>query len=148
MINWAYFPKSSKATDLSIQVVDCFKAVESEISSDKHTLKSDEALREVSQGLVSIGFAVESGKKKAEKIEVPVLFGINGKVEKSFNADAFHQAEGFVLEVEAGRATVNHQFLKDLFQACMMHDVHYLGIAVRNMYEAALCRGQNLNQFN
>ncbi len=39
-----------------------------------------------------------------------------------------------MLEVEAGRAVVNNQFLKDLFQACMMHGVNYLGIAVRNIY--------------
>jgi len=32
------------------------------------------------------------------------------------------------LEVEAGRAYTNYQFLKDLFQACMMHDVQYLGM--------------------
>jgi hypothetical protein len=39
-----------------------------------------------------------------------------------------------VLEVEAARGVDNNQFLKDLFQACMMHDVQYLGIAVRNVY--------------
>lgn len=32
---------------------------------------------------------------------------------------------------------INNQFLKDLFQACMMDDVDYLAIAVRNVYEAA-----------
>ena len=39
-----------------------------------------------------------------------------------------------VIEVEAGRATENNQFLKDLFQACMMFNVEYLVIAVRNIY--------------
>jgi hypothetical protein len=39
------------------------------------------------------------------------------------------------VEVEAGRAVVNNQFLKDLFQACMMHDVCYLAVAVRNFYK-------------
>ena len=39
-----------------------------------------------------------------------------------------------MLEVEAGRAFLNNQFLKDLFQACMMHNVEYLGIAVRMIY--------------
>lgn len=29
---------------------------------------------------------------------------------------------------------MNNQFLKDLFQACMMQDVDYLVIAVRNEY--------------
>ena len=42
-----------------------------------------------------------------------------------------------MLEVEAGRAVVNNQFLKDLFQACMMHDVSHLAIAVRNVYRSS-----------
>ena len=66
------------------------------------------------------------GKKKHQKVSVPVLFGRNGRVEKSFDVDAWHKEERFVLEVEAGRATINHQFLKDMFEACMMHDVEYL----------------------
>jgi hypothetical protein len=81
------------------------------------------------------GFTVESGKKKGMKIRVPVLFGRNGKTEKAFDADAFHEKEGFVVEVEAGRGVVNNQFLKDFFQACMMHDVRYLAIAVRHTYK-------------
>ena len=63
------------------------------------------------------------------------MFGLNGKLEKSFDADAYHSEKGFVLEVEAGRGVVNNQFLKDLFQACMMRDVDFLGIAVRNIYK-------------
>jgi len=54
---------------------------------------------------------------------------------KSFDVDAYHETEGFVLEVEAGRGYLNHQFLKDLFQACMMRNVEYLAIAVRNIYK-------------
>jgi hypothetical protein len=36
--------------------------------------------------------------------------------------------------VEAGRAVKNNQFLKDIFQACMMFEVEYLVIAVLNEY--------------
>ena len=47
----------------------------------------------------------------------------------------FYNAEQkFVLEVEAGRAVSNYQFLKDYFQACVMVDVDYLAIAVRQIY--------------
>jgi len=53
---------------------------------------------------------------------------------RSFDADAYNELEGFVIEVEAGRGVTNYQFLKDLFQACMMHEVSYLAIAVRNKY--------------
>jgi hypothetical protein len=42
-----------------------------------------------------------------------------------------------VLEVEAGRAVTNYQFLKDLFQATVMVDVNYLAIAVRKVYKRA-----------
>ena len=71
---------------------------------------------ELAPGLHSLGFTVEAGKKKADKITVPVLFGLNGKFEKSFDADAHHRTAKFVVEVEAGRAVVNNQFLKDFFQ--------------------------------
>ena len=56
------------------------------------------------------------------------------QLEKYFEADAFFDKKGFVLEVEAGRGLTNNQFLKDLFQACMMHNIDYLGIAVRMIY--------------
>lgn len=97
-------------------------------------------LAEIRDALVDCGFAVETGKKEADRICVPVLFGLNGRIEKSFHADAYNEREGFVIEVEAGRGVVNNQFLKDFFQACMMHDVKYLAIAVRNTY-------RNLNDF-
>ena len=40
-----------------------------------------------------------------------------------------------MIEVEAGRAVRNNQFLKDVFQACMMYEVEYLVIAVLNEYK-------------
>ena len=40
-----------------------------------------------------------------------------------------------VIEVEAGRAVANYQFLKDLFQAIVMVDVDYCIIAVRRIYK-------------
>jgi hypothetical protein len=81
------------------------------------------------------GFRVESGKRLQDKITVPVLFGPQGKPEKTFDADAYHAAKRFVIEVEAGRAITNNQLLENLFQACMMHDVSYLAIAVRRLYK-------------
>ena len=36
------------------------------------------------------------------------------------------------MEIEARRAVVNYQFLRDIFQACVMHDIEKLVIAVRN----------------
>ena len=135
MINWVYYPRSDEATETALKVVKVFKAASNKIDSELHDLKSNEVLSVISGGLVKAGFKVERGKKASQKIKVPVLFGLNGKLEKSFEADAFNSAECFVVEVEAGRGVLNNQFLKDLFQACMMHDVYYLAIAVRNIYK-------------
>ncbi|VWD33714.1 hypothetical protein BLA50215_04864 [Burkholderia lata] len=137
MLNWAYFPRSDKATPLALAVVNAFNASHVDISSAEHTLPSDGVLARVAPHLAKLGFAVETGKKTVEKIRVPVLYGNNGRVSKAFEADAHHVDGKFIVEVEAGRAVVNNQFLKDLFQACMMDDVDYLAIAVRNAYVAA-----------
>ena len=137
MINWFFFPKSSEPAPLAKRVVASFESVADDIDSEQLDLKSNEVLQRVRPHLVKAGFAVETGKKAPQKILVPVLFGQNGKPEKTFEADAYHEAEGFVIEVEAGRAVANNQFLKDLFQACMMHGVGFLAIAVRNTYRGS-----------
>jgi hypothetical protein len=134
MINWQYFPKSDEAPQIVYTVVAAFEEASDRIDSSKYDLSSNDVLAELADRLKLSEFEVETGKKKSEKILVPVLFGLNGKPEKSFEADAYHRKQEFVLEVEAGRAVINNQFLKDLFQACMMHGVNYLGIAVRNTY--------------
>lgn len=135
MINWAYLPFSDKPPQFILDVVKVFEDNEQNISSTTHNKQeSNEVLAKLADALEDIGFTVERGKKKEQKINVPVLYGQNGSIKKFFNADAFFKKEGFVLEVEAGRAVSNYQFLKDLFQACMMQDVFYLGIAVRNDY--------------
>lgn len=137
MINWFFFPKSSEPAPLAKRVVASFESVADDINSEQADLTSNEVLERVCPHLVKAGFAVETGKRASQKIMVPVLFGRNGKPEKSFEADAYHAEEGFVVEVEAGRGVVNNQFLKDLFQACMMHGVRYLAIAVRNKYRSS-----------
>jgi len=135
VIQWMSFPRSTRPTPLALSVVAAFESVAEQIDSATRDLTSNEVLALAAPHLAAAGFTVELGKKAEQKINVPVLFGLNGRLEKSFDADAYHQAGGFVVEVEAGRGVVNNQFLKDLFQACMMHDVFYLAIAVRNVYK-------------
>lgn len=135
VIQWMSFPKSTRATPLALSVVAAFEAVAAEIDSASHELPSNDVLALAAPHLMTAGFTVEIGKKAVEKINVPVLFGLNGRLEKSFDADAYHHSGGFVVEVEAGRGVLNNQFLKDLFQACMMHDVFYLAIVLRNTYK-------------
>lgn len=138
LINWQYFPKHSQAPNGLLSVVQCFIEVAEQIQSKGNVGQtSNEVLAKLRAGLQSIGFQVETGKTADEKIKVPVLFGANGKVEKAFEADGYHPTEKIVIEVEAGRGVVNYQFLKDLFQACVMQDVDYAVIAVRNDYRGS-----------
>lgn len=135
MIQWHTFPKSASTIPAIIDTVFVFEKHMSGISSATHdVLTSNEVLSVIRPDLEILGFQVETDKTSAGKIKVPVLFGMNGKAEKTFDADAFHHDHNIVMEVEAGRAVSNYQFLKDLFQACMMQDAKYLVIAVRNTY--------------
>lgn len=134
MIKCQFFPRSRGLTYEMTQVVDCFKAINDEISSDSNDLVSNEVLSLLRPYLEAIGYTVETGKSKDAKIDVPVLFGVNNKIDKSFYADAISEDHRVVIEIEAGQATENHRFLKDIFEACMMFDVEYLILAVRNRY--------------
>ena len=135
MINWMYFPKSKPLDAISEQVVNAFRGVADSIDSNNNSLKSDEVLAVVRPSLERIGFLVEKSKREEDLVSVPVLYGLNGKIEKSFEADGYSADEGYVIEIEAGRALANYQFLKDFFEACTMTGVDKLCIAVRNTYK-------------
>ena len=144
MIEWQHYPQSSRPPDHLLQVVRVFEACADRIGSLESRrgtgLKSDEVLSVVSDGLQRLGFAVERGKGKGERIDVPVLLGRNGRVEQAFQADAHNPVTGTVVEIEAGRAVANNAYLKDLFEACLMQDVQYLVIAVKSVYSPANSR--------
>jgi len=133
-INWQYFPKTDRIPNHMLEIVRIFEKNRSSIDSSAKKLVSNDVLSIIHKDLEALGFKVETGKKTGEKNRVPVLFGKNGLVEKSFDADAHNVKTGTVVEVEAGRGVTNYQFLKDLFQACVMYDVKYLAIAIRNTY--------------
>ena len=135
MIHWMYFPKNRRLDKVSAQIVQAFEAAAGSIDSFRYQLKSNEVLEIVRPGLENCGFAVETSKKAEGRVLVPVLFGADGKIEKAFEADAYREDAGYVIEVEAGRAVTNYQFLKDFFEACTMNEVDYLCIAVRNLYQ-------------
>lgn len=137
MIQYQFFPRSQGIVGDIRRVIESFKAVEAEIDSTSKELNSNAVLAKVRPFLEKNGYTVETGKgknDKIDKIDVPVLFGKNNNVDKSFFADALSDDGRIVIEVEAGRATENNQFLKDIFEASMMFDVEYLVLAVRNIY--------------
>ena len=129
-----FFPVNKKTPEHLVSVIKVFNEYEDKINSRKHKLDSNTVLEILRKNLEGVGFRIETGKKKNEKIKIPVLFGENGRIIKSFDVDGYHEEFKTVLEVEAGRAVMNNQFLKDFFEACIMVNVDYCIIAVRDTY--------------
>jgi len=119
---------------LNDMISGVFKKNFSSINSELHNHESNRVLEILRKDFEKNGYTVEKNKTDSGKIKIPVLFGLNGKMEKSFDADAYNSQFKTVVEVEAGRGYTNYQFLKDFFEALVMNDIDYLVIAVRNIY--------------
>lgn len=129
-IHWKYFPCTDKIPNFLEDVVNIFQLHHDMYSTlNGNSLKSNEVLKIIESDLEKIGYTVEHSK--SDVIKMPVLFGEEGIIEKSFDVDAYNFEYNVNVEVEAGRGVSNYQFLKDLFEACLMIDAEYLVIAVR-----------------
>lgn len=133
-IRFQFFPRSQGINKQIESIIKCFEKNIDAIKSPQNNLSSNQVLEVLRPNLEEIDFIVETGKSRLQKISIPVLFGFDNTIDKSFNADAVSKDGKIVIEIEAGRATENNQFLKDIFQACMMFEVEYLVIVVRNEY--------------
>lgn len=105
-VRFQCFPKTQPPPDFVEQIVQVFVRHEEEISTrdvERVSLGSDKTLKIVANGLIEIGFEVEKGKRKGQKIGVPVLYGESGKPELQFEVDAYCKKWECGMEVEGGR---------------------------------------------
>lgn len=144
--SWILFPNSLRPSGELRELAAVFDRHMEVISSDEHNLNSNSVLAAIADDLETNGYLVEKSKRAEDLIRMPVLFGEQGALEKEFYADAYHPGAHIVLEVEAGRAVANNQFLKDLFEACMMEDSKYLCIAVRKQYSGGGVNSQDYDR--
>ena len=130
---WRYFPAYAAPPDWVGPLIATFAAVREQIDSavtfDKR-MESDDVLRVLADGLASLGFVVEQGKKKTGKLPRPVFFGDEGTYLRTYEIDTFEPTRGIALEVEAGRATMGNAIYRDLVQASLMVDARFLVLAV------------------
>ena len=132
---WKYYPARSQAPGWVDQIVDVFASVREKIDSQsRRGVTSDQALAAVRTGLRTIGFDIEGGKSRAEKIWRPVLFGEMGRPLVSYEVDGFHREYRIVLEIEAGRGAANNADYRDLVRASLMVDADYLVLAMMLEY--------------
>lgn len=133
---WSYYPANTRPPEWVEKIVACVAAQEATISTEvrKTGLSSDEVLRRLEPGLTAAGYDVETGKAKMGKISRPVLFGENGRPLVSYEVDAFHEALGIVVEVEAGRGARGNAEYRDLLRTSLILDARYLALLLPIAY--------------
>ena len=132
---WTYYPSRTRPPDWAHSVAAAFSAHEAKLDSRiVRGLTSDAALAVVREDLVALGFDVEAGKKKTEKIRRPVLFGEQGAEALAYEVDAFHAGLGIALEVEAGRGALGNADYRDLIQTSLLVDARFLALVMALEY--------------
>lgn len=131
------FPRTNPPPHFAPTVAAIFHKYEQQIGTIhlEKGLTSDQVLAIIRDDLVDLGFEVESGKRKADKIERPVFFGENGQPTLRYEIDAYHKEWKCGFEVEAGRAVMGNAIYRDLIQALVMVQVGVLILAVPNTYK-------------
>lgn len=124
-IRFSTFPRTEPPAAFVPDIVGTFRAHEREISSERleKGLTSDVVLSVVREDLIALGFEVESGKRKEQKIERAVFFGENGVATVRYEIDAYQPEWRCGLEVEAGRGWMGNAVYRDLILASVMVDV-------------------------
>ena len=131
---WKYYPPRTRPPVWTQPLISAFSGVKKSIDSNKNRLTSDQALAAIRPALEALDFEVEAGKKKAEKIRRPVLFGELGHEDLAYEVDAFHPRDGIALEVEAGRGARGNAVYRDLIQTSLLVDARFLALAVQVSY--------------
>lgn len=135
-IRFITFPRTKPPPDFVLEVVEIFRKHEAAIATVAGAtgLTSNDVLARLRKDLVAVGFQVELGKTKQDRIVRPVFFGENGEATKTYSVDAFHPTHACGLEIEAGRAVGGNAIYRDLIQAMVMVQVDHLCLAVPNAY--------------
>ena len=136
-VRYSTFPRTELPPTFVTGLVHVFRAHGDAIETLRleKGLTSDEVLSVLRKDLLGLGFEVEAGKRKQDKIERPVFFGENGAATLRYEIDAYHPVWRCGLEVEAGRAWMGNAVYRDLIQAMVMVQVDWLALAVPNAYK-------------
>ena len=134
---YQFFPRTEHPPEFVNELVRVFAKHRDAVDTEQleKGLTSDLALSLLRTDLEEIGFEVEGGKAKHQKVERPVFFGLQGEATLRYEIDAFNPEWRCGLEIEAGRATMGNAIYRDLVQAMVMVNVDILAIAVPNAYK-------------
>ena len=137
MVRYSTFPRTVAPPDFLESVISVFKKHEADISTEKRAkgLTSDQVLSVLHDNLVDLGFDMESGKKRDDKVHRPVFYGENGAATVKYEIDGFNPTWGCAMEIEAGRSWMGNAVYRDIVHALVMVDVEHLLLAVPISYK-------------
>jgi hypothetical protein len=132
---WFYYPSHSPAPGWVSDFIAVVAGARSEIESRSvDELKSDVVLAHLRPGLEALGYEVERGKRKVDKVFRPVLFGAQGRARVTYEIDAAHDELGVVVEVEAGRGARGNAAYRDLVRTSLIVGARFLVLGVMSEY--------------
>lgn len=134
---WIYQPLNVEPPPWVHDLVGVVAAAEPEVSTSDDrsaSLSSDGVLNALADGLETLGFTIERGKARSQRIFRPVLFGENGKAALQYEIDGYHAGMGIVLEVEAGRGARNNAAFRDLLRTSLILDARSLVLLLPTNY--------------
>jgi hypothetical protein len=132
---WKYYPKRDRPPQWVHEFVEVVRAQQTQTDSTTVSgLKSDQVLSRLRPGLESLGYRVEAGKKKSDRIGLPVLFGDQGKELVRYEVDAVHDELKVLVEIEAGRGARGNAVYRDLVRSSLIVDAQFLVLGVMNEY--------------
>ena len=145
---WSHFPKDLPANPIAVEITKVFNKHKEKINSiefgksgpqdDTTKFTSNYVLDIISADLRTQieGFETErftgypGNRKGRKKLKITTLFGDEGIPDKTYDPDGLHRSSKLMFECE-GRMTIpNNAALKDLFKACIAHNIEHLVIAV------------------
>jgi hypothetical protein len=89
--DWFYYPSRTRPPDWVHELLEVVAAARPLIdSATGEGLTSDKVLAHLRPGLLKLGYEVEGGKHRAEKIRLPVRVGDQGRERVAYEVDAVH----------------------------------------------------------
>lgn len=142
---WSYFPRNARpeewAVDLCAAVTQHRESLSTIELPTETTVKrtSDGVLEVLRPSMETLGYTVETGKSREQRIERPVLFGDNGRPEVTYEIDGFHDELGIAIEVEAGRGAMSNAAYRDIVRTSLLLDAEYfvLMMPITYRYQSA-----------
>lgn len=89
-------------------------------------LTSDAVLAALAPALAPLGYRVKLGKRVADRIHLPMLFGDGGRERVAYEVDAFQEDLGIVVDIDAGRGARGNAVYRDLIRASLLLDARLL----------------------